>query len=286
MRKWGPLIAGFFVFSLVFNLFFGSDADVSEPTSSPTQSQTQSARPTETESPAPSAEAEPSATESSQPEQTAEPEQSEEASAAASEEAEPEPTAELTQTASPVATEPAAQDDELAQLLASLRIAAEVTSGYDRDLFRHWIDADGDGCNTRREVLIAEAIEPPTIGDRCELIGGLWYSAFDGQYTEDDSSFDVDHMVPLKEAWDSGANAWSSDRRRAFANDLDLPQSLIAVSASSNRSKSDRDPADWLPPLASYRCQYVEDWVRVKVKWELSVDEREFSAIRNVLASC
>lgn len=286
MRKWGPLIAGFFVFSLVFNVFFGSDADVAEPTSSPTQSQTQSARPSETAEPSPAAEAEPTATQSSQPEQTAEPESSAAASPQESEEPTAEPTPAPTQSASPVATEPAAQDDEFAQLLASLRIATEVTSGYDRDLFRHWIDADGDGCNARREVLIAEAIEPPTIGDRCELIGGRWYSAFDGQYTEDDSSFDVDHMVPLKEAWDSGANAWSSDQRRAFANDLDLPQTLIAVSASSNRSKSDRDPADWLPPLASYRCQYVEDWVRVKVKWQLSVDEREFSAIRSVLAAC
>ena len=176
--------------------------------------------------------------------------------------------------------------DEISNLLISLVIEAESPDPYDRSLFRHWIDEDGDGCNARREVLIAEAIEAPTIGDRCDLIGGLWYSAFDGVTTDDDSSFDVDHMVPLSEAWDSGANEWSSERRRAFANDLDLPQALIAVSASSNRSKGDKDPADWLPPLRSYHCQYVEDWVRVKVKWELSVDQREFNAIRNLLATC
>ena len=185
-----------------------------------------------------------------------------------------------------MAAEREADDNEISNLLITLKIEPESPDPYDRSLFRHWIDADGDGCNARREVLIAEAIEAPTIGDRCDLIGGLWYSAFDGVTTDDDSSFDVDHMVPLSEAWDSGANEWSSDRRRAFANDLDLPQALIAVSASSNRSKGDKDPADWLPPLQSYRCQYVEDWVRVKVKWELSADQREFSAIRGLLATC
>jgi hypothetical protein len=165
-------------------------------------------------------------------------------------------------------------------------IAEEVTSGYDRELFSHWIDADRDGCDARREVLIIEAVVAPIVGDRCAFTGGSWYSPFDGVTTEDPRVFDVDHMVPLKEAWDSGAHAWDSDRRRAFANDLDLPEALIAVSRSSNRSKSDRDPADWLPPLTSYHCQYVRDWMVVKIKWELSVDAREFSALRSVAAGC
>ena len=225
-----------------------------------------------TEDPSPEPQSsEPQPTQSETPEETAE------------------PTPTVTETEAPV--EPVAREEEpvgneISNLLISLVIEAESPDPYDRSLFRHWIDEDGDGCNARREVLIAEAIEAPTIGDRCDLIGGLWYSAFDGVMTDDDSSFDVDHMVPLSEAWDSGANEWSSERRRAFANDLDLAQALIAVSASSNRSKGDKDPADWLPPLRSYHCQYVEDWVRVKVKWELSVDQREFNAIRNLLATC
>ena len=195
------------------------------------------------------------------------------------------PSPEVTRT-EPVSSPSPSQDSTIADLLAQLEIEAESSLSYDRDLFRHWVDADGDGCNARREVMIAEAIVAPTIGARCELIGGQWYSAFDGVVTKDDSSFDVDHMVPLKEAWQSGAHAWSPSRREAFANDLDLPGSLIAVSASSNRSKSDRDPVDWLPPLASFRCQYLEDWLRVKVKWELSVDQREFQAMRDGLQVC
>lgn len=158
--------------------------------------------------------------------------------------------------------------------------------GYDRSLFRHWIDANRNGCNARREVLIIEAVVKPVVGERCSFTGGSWYSPFDGVTTEDASVFDIDHMVPLKEAWDSGAHAWDSDRRRAFANDLDLPEALIAVSRSSNRSKGARDPAEWLPPLRSYHCQYVRDWMVVKIKWELSVDAREFTALRNVAAGC
>ena len=184
--------------------------------------------------------------------------------------------------ADPASTE----SGDLADLLLALTIADEVATGYDRDLFRHWVDADGDGCDARREVLITEAVIAPVVASGCSLTGGEWYSVYDGQVTDDPSKFDVDHMVPLKEAWDSGANAWSSETRRAFANDLDLAPALIAVSASSNRSKSDKDPADWLPPLASYHCQYVEDWVQVKIKWQLSVDQREFAAIRSVLAGC
>jgi len=218
---------------------------------------------------------------------TASPEPSDKQSTAPTASPEPPstPSPETTRT-EPVSTPSPSKDSTIADLLAQLEIEAESSLDYDRDLFRHWVDADGDGCNARREVLIAEAIAAPTIGARCELIGGQWYSAFDGVVTEDDSSFDVDHMVPLKEAWQSGAHAWSASRRQAFANDLDLPESLIAVSASSNRSKSDRDPADWLPPLTSFRCQYLEDWLQVKVKWELSVDPREFQAMRDVLLVC
>jgi hypothetical protein len=176
--------------------------------------------------------------------------------------------------------------DRFTFLLVSMEIKPEVTSGYDRDLFKHWIDADGDSCNAREEVLIIESLEPVTLGAGCKVLTGRWLSNFDGIVITDSSKLDMDHMVPLKEAWDSGANAWSASRRQAFANDIDLPEALIAVSASSNRSKSARDPAEWLPTNTSYRCQYVEDWMTVKVKWELSVDAKEFEALRSVSVGC
>jgi hypothetical protein len=178
------------------------------------------------------------------------------------------------------------QVDRFTFLLASMEIKPEVTSGYDRGLFEHWTDADGDSCNAREEVLIIESLEPVTLGAGCKVLTGSWFSVYDGVSITESSKLDIDHMIPLKEAWDSGADAWSPERRQAFANDLDLAEALIAVSASSNRSKSARDPAEWLPTNISYRCQYVENWMTVKVKWELSVDAKEFEALRGISVGC
>ena len=200
----------------------------------------------------------------------------------------PSPTQSETTTAdaSPASTEePAEPVGELAELLAQLTLAPEMGEGYDRDLFRHWIDADGDGCNTRREVLIAEAIEKPSVVGDCDLVGGVWYSIYDDVTTTDPGDFDIDHFIPLKEAWDSGAHGWDFGTRQRFANDLDYPGSLIAVSASSNRSKGARDPAEWLP-MPSYRCEYVRTWVEVKLRWDLSADSREINALRSVASGC
>jgi len=194
---------------------------------------------------------------------------------------EPEPEAPVQ--APPAGASPASG---LEALVSRLRVEPEVQSGYDRDLFRHWIDADGDGCDSRREVLIAESTTPVSIGSGCSLSGGTWYSAFDGVTTTDASSFDIDHFVPLKEAWDSGAHAWDSGTRQRFANDLEYAGSLIAVSASSNRSKGAGDPTEWLPPNRSYRCVYLVTWVEVKLRWNLSADPGEIAAIRSAGSGC
>lgn len=174
----------------------------------------------------------------------------------------------------------------LMTLVGNLELEAEVVDGYDRDLFKHWSDADGDGCNARYEVLIEESLTPVKVSSGCNLSGGTWVSAFDLKETNDPSTFDVDHFVPLKEAWDSGAWAWDASTRQAFANDLDYDMSLIAVSASSNRSKSDRDPADWMPPNKDYWCEYITAWVQVKTRWSLSVDSAEKSKIEEVAEDC
>jgi hypothetical protein len=170
-------------------------------------------------------------------------------------------------------------------LLTHLTTAPEHPRGYARALFVHWIDADKDGCDTREEVLIAESRTTPRIGAGCS-VSGSWRSAYDGVTTTKASSFDIDHVVPLKEAWDSGAWAWTTTRRKAYANDLGDSRSLRAVSAASNRAKSDRDPAQWLPPLASFRCTYVTEWVVVKVRWRLSVETLERAALKRILAAC
>lgn len=173
-----------------------------------------------------------------------------------------------------------------AQLLGRLSVAAERPGGYARSLFVHWVDADRDGCDTRREVLIGESRTAVTVGTRCRLSGGRWWSAYDGAQTTDPSTFDIDHVVPLKEAWDSGAWAWDPVRRRAYANDLGDYRALRAVSASSNRAKSDRDPAQWLPPRAGFRCQYASEWIAVKVRWRLRIDAAEKAALAAIVRGC
>jgi hypothetical protein len=174
----------------------------------------------------------------------------------------------------------------LGELLAQLRVAPEDRAGYVRSLFPHWIDADGDGCDTRREVLITESLDPITVSGACSLSGGRWRSPYDDLETTDASSFDIDHIVPLAEAWDSGASAWTTERRTRYANDLGVDWALVAVSASSNRSKGDRDPAAWLPPDARFRCTYLGMWLSVKVRWQLTIDDAEQAAIREDTAGC
>jgi hypothetical protein len=170
-------------------------------------------------------------------------------------------------------------------LLAQLVIQDEFGGGYDRDYFRHWIDSDGDGCNTRREVLIQESRIDPGVTGNCQVLG-QWVSLFDGAVTNDASSFDVDHMVPLKEAWDSGAFGWDAGTRTAFANDLGYAHSLVAVTASSNRSKSDRDPAQWLPPNSDFHCSYAFRWLAVKYRWSLSMDSAEALQLGRLGKAC
>lgn len=165
--------------------------------------------------------------------------------------------------------------------LASLTIAPEQPrAGYDRDQFKHWTDADRDDCNTRCEVL-----ERQRTTSLPGLREGGWLSIYDGYSTDDPSEFDVDHVVALGEAWDSGASGWNDERREAFANDLDSGQ-LIAVTAATNRSKSDRDPAEWQPPNRDAWCEWGSAWIGVKAKWDLTADQAEVDALRNIMRGC
>jgi hypothetical protein len=181
-------------------------------------------------------------------------------------------------------TQPAQADvSSTSSMLEELKVAQEITTPqYNRAYFKHWIDSDGDGCDTRVEVLQQESLKKVS----CSLKGGSWVSMYDGVKSASPSIFDIDHFVPLKEAWESGAAKWDSETRKRFANDLDYQYSLIAVSAKSNRSKSDRDPAEWLPPSQAFLCQYVGRWIAVKYRWSLSVDSNEKAVLVSKLSLC
>jgi hypothetical protein len=162
-----------------------------------------------------------------------------------------------------------------------LPLAAETRRGYDRDKFRHWTDADGDCQDTRDEVLMAESLVAPS---GCDITEGRWRSYYDGVTTADPSGFDIDHVVPLAESWDSGAKRWTRKTRERFANDLGDRRSLVAVTAAANRSKSDRDPAEWMPDRG--QCRYVRQWVAVKLRWRLTVDRSERTFLVERADSC
>jgi hypothetical protein len=172
----------------------------------------------------------------------------------------------------------------LTEAIAKLPVADEVTSGYEREKFHHWVDADGDCQDARSEVLLAESRTKAR--GRCEVTRGAWLSTYDGVTVKRPGGLDIDHMVPLKEGWESGADAWTDEQREAYANDLGDPRALIAVTAATNRSKGDQDPADWMPDATSYHCTYVADWVAVKIRWSLFVDPAEKAAIEDVAAGC
>ena len=184
-------------------------------------------------------------------------------------------------------TEPSSPDDNsfsAVEVLRQITVENEVSAGYDRSLFRHWISASGNGCDTRQEVLKRDSRSLPQVDPyRCKVIVGDWYSPYDGATWTNPSDVDIDHVVALKEAWDSGAWSWSSDRRRAFANDLSDRRSLMAVTDSINQSKGDRDPSQWLPPKRDYQCTYISIWLSIKARWSLSMDPSEVGKIRVML---
>ncbi|MEW2120076.1 HNH endonuclease family protein [Streptomyces sp. NPDC005474] len=167
--------------------------------------------------------------------------------------------------------------------LASLTVKTENRTGYSRDLFPTWITISGT-CNTREYILKRDGSNVVT-NSACTATSGSWFSPYDGATWTAASDLDIDHLVPLAEAWDSGAGAWTTAQRQAFANDVTRPQ-LIAVTDNVNQSKSDQDPAEWMPSVTSYRCTYVRAWVQVKYYYDLSVDSAEKTALTNYLASC
>ncbi len=156
---------------------------------------------------------------------------------------------------------------------------------YNRDDYlTSWLDSDGDCINTRHEVLIVESLLAVTMDqDGCSVVTGLWYDPYTDQLFTDPLDLDIDHMVPLNEAHASGGYAWTSAQRREFANYMADPGALIAVSASANRSKGDRDPANWLPPNTAYHCEYVKKWESIKKRFGLTMDQNEQVAVDTIL---
>ncbi|KAH6606048.1 hypothetical protein Trco_005201 [Trichoderma cornu-damae] len=168
--------------------------------------------------------------------------------------------------------------------LAGLTVAvAGSGTGYSRGLFPTW-DAISGNCNAREYVLKRDG-QDVQVNNACEAQSGTWISPYDNAVFTNASSLDIDHMVPLKNAWISGASSWTTAQRKALANDVSRPQ-LWAVSASSNRSKGDRSPDQWKPPLSSFYCTYAKSWIDVKSFYQLTITSAEKTALSGMLDTC
>ncbi|MCU1369213.1 MAG: endonuclease [Ilumatobacteraceae bacterium] len=176
-------------------------------------------------------------------------------------------------------------EEQLAGLVVR---TGDPAAPYVRDLMDggDWAYDPATGCNTRELVLIDESLIEPEVDDRCRTTDGRWRSLYDGIVTDDPADLQIDHFVPLAEAWRSGAAAWTPDRRLAFANDRSSPDTLIAVTGSLNQSKGDSTPDEWLPPDRGSWCAYARMWVGVKASWHLSVTAPERARLVDLLAAC
>ena len=165
---------------------------------------------------------------------------------------------------------------------------SEIPS-YDRELyFGSWTDEDGDCQNTRAEVLIQESLS--VLGFRsssnCVVDNGEWLDPYTNNLYYFASDLDVDHVVPLYNAWQSGAYLWNDFKREEFANDMIFDDHLIAVDKYQNRQKGAKDPSEWMPANSNFHCEYVAIWIEIKYLWELTVTSSEYKFLDTVISSC
>jgi hypothetical protein len=183
----------------------------------------------------------------------------------------------------------AAPSDDALTVLNSLSVKGRAAkTGYTRAQFTHWSDLDRNGCDARNDTLkrdLTEVIYKAGTRD-CKVISGLLLDPYSGKvitFSSTKSTIDIDHVVALSNAWQTGAAYFDKTKRQQIAND---PLNLLAVDFSLNRQKGDGDAATWLPPLKSYRCEYVARQIAVKAKYGLWVTQPEKSAIIKLLEKC
>ncbi len=167
--------------------------------------------------------------------------------------------------------------------VSQLRVAKETRSGYARERFQLWVDTDGDCLDTRDEVLKAESKRAAVVRS-CDVTRGRWLSYYDQVSWRDPGDVDIDHLVPLAEAWDSGAKRWNAGTRERYANDLRDRRPLVAVTDNVNQSKGDQDIREWRPQFKV--CRYLTQWVAVKTRWSMAIDGAERRSMTRLSQRC
>ena len=162
---------------------------------------------------------------------------------------------------------------------------------YDREEYDYGIDRNGDCRYTRAEVLIRDSTEPVTFAERddgkeCKVIKGKWETPWSRETFENAEDVEIDHHVPLAHAHQSGAWAWSPERKREFANDVEFAPALQVTAKSLNREKSDQSPEEWMPEDKKVQCRYMINWIRVKLKWGLTQSKEEERFLWSNIRKC
>ena len=179
--------------------------------------------------------------------------------------------------------------EDFISVLNSLEVKGRAPkTGYSRAQFPHWSDLDRNGCDARNDILKRDLTEVVfKVGTRdCKVLSGLLLDPFSNKvltFTSVKSAVDIDHLVALSNAWQTGAAYFDKSIRSQIAND---PLNLLAVDAKLNRQKGDGDAATWLPPNKAFRCEYVSRQISVKAKYSLWVTPPEKEAITRVLSQC
>lgn len=191
-------------------------------------------------------------------------------------------------TVGPAGQQAAPTGTALAQLRTLEVKGRAPKTGYDRESFGWRDDVDRNGCDTRNDILRRDLTSITTKAGTqgCVVLSGRVDSPYSGSsydFVRNPTNTDIDHVVALSDAWQSGASGWDAQKKIAFAND---PLNLLAVESTLNRQKGDGDAATWLPPHKPYRCEYVARQVAVKAKYGLWVKPAEAEAIERVLTAC
>ncbi len=195
----------------------------------------------------------------------------------------------------PAPSQPTPSAETAGRQLSELRVRpAGSMAGYSREEFPHWSDAqeygwrlpgdtpDPESCDARDAALIRDG-DGERVESSCYVESGNWYDPYGGQTYTDPADIDVDHMVPLANAWRSGASEWNTADREEFAN---VPRDLLAVDDGLNQSKGDKGPEAWKPPQQAYWCTYAKEWIDIKHLWDLSITSAEKIALQDMLGRC
>jgi hypothetical protein len=185
--------------------------------------------------------------------------------------------------------------DAARRQLTGLRVSpAGSMAGYSREEFPHWSDAekfgwklpggtsDPESCDAREAALIRDGTKE-RVEAYCDVVSGSWFDPYGGQTYADPGDIDIDHIVPLANAWRSGASSWDTAKRESFAN---VPRDLLSVNDGLNQSKGDKGPEAWKPPRKAYWCAYAKRWIGIKHYWDLSVTDAERSSLKQMLGTC